>query len=311
MAFIYGKSKVMLDIRKTIVRIAASNLPVFIEGETGTGKSLLAGEIHRLSTRRANAFCKLDCATLAPSLIESELFGHERGAFTSANAARKGLFEVAEGGTIFLDEVENLDLNLQTKLLSVLEDRRIRRVGSKNFIDVDFRLISASNDHLQQKVMTGTFRKDLFFRLRGTQVMLPPLRERRQDIAVQAAHFLSLYNEQHGDHKRFSKAAKSHLLDHLWPGNSRELRSAIEEAAVKSDGDEICAHNFSLELQIASLMSSGQNNHLSLSEIERRYITMILHLVDFNKTRAAGILQIGLNTLYRKIKAYNLETRAQ
>jgi DNA-binding NtrC family response regulator len=307
MAFVYGKSRSLQEIRRTIERIAASTLPVFIEGETGTGKSLLAREIHELSTRSGKPFFKLDCATLAPSLIESELFGHEKGAFTSANSMRKGLFEAAQGGTIFLDEIENLNLNLQTKLLSVLEDKHIRRIGGKSFIEVDFRLISASNDHLKQRVKDGSFRKDLYYRLRGTQLYIQPLRIRRDDILLQAEHFLKLYNRQHDTLKCFSKTARKHLLNHAWPGNSRELKLAVEEAAVKSETNAIDAADFSLDTQITSMLSGCRDEHSSLAEIEKRYIEMILKTVGFNKSRAAGILQIGLNTLYRKIKVYKLQ----
>lgn len=299
----------MKKIQQYLNKISLSELPVFIEGETGTGKTILAREIHYLSRRLDSNFLKLDCATLPPSLVESELFGYEKGAFTGANETKPGIFETANAGTVFLDDIENLALPIQAKLLTVLEERKIRRVGGIKQIEVKFRLISASNDRILNKIRDGTFRRDLFYRLKGAKFYLPALRERKEDIIELADYFLDIFNRSNKCKKRLSKDIKSYLKSYTWPGNVRELKYALEEAAVKAISDEIYLENFSLDLQQVFMIADSLQNHLSLDELEKRYIEFILNSVEFYKPRAAKILGIGLNTLYRKLKNYEIKER--
>ena len=305
--FLFGKSRAMNKIKESLQAISESDLPILIEGETGTGKSLFAKQIHRLSRRASGEFVKLDCATLPSNLVESELFGHEKGAFTNAMETKSGIFERANGGTIFLEEIENLEWSLQAKLLTVLEDKKIRRVGGSKDISVDFRLISASNDHIANKVQEGNFRPDLFYRLRGTELYLPPLRERKEDLLELAEHFLEIYNKSIKSKKKLSNEVKFYLRNYSWPGNIRELKFAVEEAAVKSVSDEIQVNNFSIDFRNTLANIEDNKDHKTLVEEERRHIEVVLNSVQFNKTRAAKILGIGLNTLYRKIDKYGIK----
>ena len=306
--FLFGKSRAMNKIKESLPAISESDLPILIGGETGTGKSLLAKQIHRLSGRASGEFVKLDCATLPLNLVESELFGHEKGAFTNAMETKPGIFERANGGTIFLEEIENLEWSLQAKLLTVLEDKKIRRVGGSKDISVDFRLISASNDHIANKVQEGNFRPDLFYRLRGTKLYLPPLRERKEDLLELAENFLEIYNRSIKSKKKLSNEVKFYLRNYYsWPGNIRELKFAVEEAAVKSVSDEIQLNNFSIDFRNTLANIEDNKDHKTLVEEERRHIEVVLNSVQFNKTRAAKILGIGLNTLYRKIDKYGIK----
>jgi len=305
--FLFGPSRAMAELKQAVGKIAVSDLPVLIEGETGTGKSLLAEEIHRLSPRSRAAFVKLDCTVLPASLVESELFGHEKGAFTGAADSRPGIFERASGGTLFLEEVENFEPFLQAKLLTVIEEKRLRRIGAAREIAVDFRLLSASNDSIEDRVEAGNFRRDLFYRLRGTRLYLPPLRERKEDIIALAAYFLRKYNGTHKSRKRLAKEVEPYLLAYSWGGNVRELRYAIEEAAVKSTSGNIRVRDFSRDFQAALSKAGDHKNHKTLVEEEKRHLEVVLNSVHFNKTRAAKILGISLNTLYRKIDKYNLK----
>ena len=304
--FQFGKSKTMMEIKERLSTISNSDLPVLITGETGTGKTLLAREIHNLSKWSQGLFLYLDCATIPLSLVESELFGHEKGAFTGATERKGGLFELACGGTVFLDEIENLDLSIQAKLLRVLEEKKFRRVGGTDEMEVHFRLISASNSHIEQRIKQGAFRQDLFYRLKGTRLLLPPLRERKEHILELASHFLKLYNQKNNINRRFSNELKPYLRNNPWPGNVRELKFATEEAAVRGKNDEIFLEDFALDHQLELLVADGEANHLSLTELEKKYITVVLKSVEFNKTRAAKIMGIGLNTLYRKLDKYGI-----
>jgi len=307
--FIFGRSRLMAEIRRYVERISCTDLPVFIQGETGTGKSLLAKQIHSLSHKRDGRFCTLDCAAIPASLVDSELFGFEKGAFTGAHEGKIGIIETANGGTIFLDEIENLELFIQAKLLTVLEDRRIRRIGARKEIELDFKLISASNDHILDRMRKGTFRQDLFYRLRGTEIFIPPLRERCEDIPLLANHFLGEYNKRYHSKKTFARDVQACLSGYFWPGNVRELKNAVEVAALRAEAQEIGIEDFAFDLDPGDLGMSNWQSPLSLNDIEKRHIEKVLQSVDFNKTRAARILGIGLNTLYRKIEKYEIRRK--
>lgn len=305
--FNFGKSFAMKKISQSLKTISNTNLPIFIEGETGTGKTLLARKIHSLSQGSNGLFLYLDCATISPALMESEIFGHEKGAFTGATESKSGLFELACGGTVFLDEIENLELTIQAKLLRVIEEKRFRRVGGKEEIEVYFRLLSACNVPIREKVRQGLFRQDLYYRLRGTTLYLPPLRERIEDISNLIDYFLNKFNIENNCNKQISNDVRSYLTNYRWPGNVRELKYAIEDAAIKSKENEIMLEDFSLDLQMDFIISESRVNQKSLSSMEKKYIEAILSSVDFNKTRAAKMMGIGLNTLYRKIKKYGIK----
>lgn len=307
--FIFGQSKAMKKLEQSVKKVAAFDIPIFIEGETGTGKTLLASHIHHLGPGAKGVLQKLDCATIPSSLVESELFGHEKGAFTGATETKSGLFELACGGTVFLDEIENLDLVLQAKLLNVLEEKKFRRVGGKEEIEIFFNLISASNNYIDKSVQEGTFRRDLYFRLKGSRIFLPPLRERKEDILELAEHFLKLSNEKYKLDKRLAKEVKPYLLNYPWPGNIRELKFALLEAAINASGNEIYPEDFSFDYKFEFILSDSQQRRFSLANLEKRYIEMVLMSVDFKKTQAAKILEIGLNTLYRKMKDYEIGKR--
>lgn len=309
--FQIGKSEAMKKIHRTVKRICNSDLPILIEGETGTGKTLLAREIHKLSSRGGKLFVNLDCATVSSGLVESELFGHEKGAFTGATEAKMGLLELACGGTLFLDEIENLEPPIQAKLLRVLEEKKFRRVGGRQEKFVDFRLISASNVSIKERMREGSFREDLYYRLRGTSLHLPPLRQRKEDIPQLAELFLEFFNRSNKTRKRLANGVPAFLVNYAWPGNVRELKLAIEEAAIKAEGDELQAEDFSLELNCEFMLTDGKKRHLSLAEMEKRYIELILSSADFNKAQAAQILDIGVNTLYRKMQKYGITGRGQ
>ena len=304
--FIFGTSKAMKDVKRAVYEIASSDLPVFIEGETGTGKTLLARTIHDISHRNIYNFEILDCASLSETLVESSLFGYEKGAFTDAKERKKGIFEIVNKGTLFLDEVQNFNGSVQKKLLTILGDNCFKRVGGNDDIFVDFRIISASNDHLRDKVSNGEFRRDLFYRLKGTEIYLPPLRERKEDIYLIAESFLKILNMSKGWERVFSSKVKSLLESYIWPGNIRELKHAVTEAAFRAKNNVIDCSYFSLNCgECFSVIESSQH-HSSLAQIEKEYISYVLKIVKNNKTQAAKRLGIGLNTLYRKIQKYGL-----
>ncbi|MCH8018996.1 sigma-54-dependent Fis family transcriptional regulator [candidate division KSB1 bacterium] len=304
---IVGRSETMEKVFKLLEKVIPTDVRVLIHGESGTGKELIARAIHYNGSRKDKRFVAIDCGALPENLLESELFGHEKGAFTNAMETKSGIFERANGGTIFLEEIENLEWSLQAKLLTVLEDKKIRRVGGSKDISVDFRLISASNDHIANKVQEGNFRPDLFYRLRGTELYLPPLRERKEDLLELAEHFLEIYNKSIKSKKKLSNEVKFYLRNYSWPGNIRELKFAVEEAAVKSVSDEIQVNNFSIDFRNTLANIEDNKDHKTLVEEERRHIEVVLNSVQFNKTRAAKILGIGLNTLYRKIDKYGIK----
>jgi len=291
-----------------LARVAApSNSTILILGESGTGKEVLARAIHAESHRSAGPFMALSCAALTETLLESELFGHEKGAFTGAVARHKGKFEAAHGGTLFLDEVGDITPKLQLDLLRVLEDRRFHRVGGSELIEVDVRVIAATNRDLRRAVASGSFREDLFYRLDVIAVTLPPLRERKEDIPLLVEHFLGLLEEQMKRRLRVSHEAMAVLLAHDWPGNVRELRNVLERGAVVAQADVLGPADLGLRAAPAETPSGPS----TLEEVERRHIAGVLAHSAGNVSQAARLLGIDRVTLYSKMKKYGLKRRGE
>jgi DNA-binding NtrC family response regulator len=308
-----GNSRGMLAVYNMIRQIAPTRATVLIMGETGTGKGVAAQTIHQNSSRRDAPFVTLNCASLAEGVIESELFGHERGAFTGAVQTHKGRFEIADGGTLFLDEVSEMSLATQAKLLHVVEDREFERVGGTRPIKVDVRLIAATNRDLDQHVKDGKFREDLFHRLKVVNIKLPPLRERKQDIPGLVEAFLREFNIEHEKYiTGISRGAMDLLMQYYWPGNVRELKNTIEGMVVLSasgrmlDVSDLPEH---ILRQVDSQRLAGDIHvrvGMTMEEIEKIAIEHTLRSVGYDKQKAAEILGIGLRTLYRKQKRYRL-----
>ncbi|MEW6088602.1 MAG: sigma-54 dependent transcriptional regulator [bacterium] len=308
---IIWKCEKMKEVYELIKQVAGSRSTVLIQGESGTGKELVANEIHYSSNRSANPFVKISCAAIPEGLLESELFGHEKGSFTSAYDRKKGLFEQAHTGTIFLDEISEMSLPLQAKLLRVLEEKEFQRVGGHEPIKVDVRVISATNKDLSLSVKEGKFREDLFYRLNVVNIFLPPLRERQGDLSLLVEYFLDeLGKETNRKIEGISVKVMEILENHNWPGNIRELKNCLESAVVRSSGKIMEVDNLPSYLRKdtnTSIKDSKQENLLSLDEIEKKTIVHTLKLVDGNKSKASQILGIGLKTLYRKLKKYGME----
>jgi DNA-binding NtrC family response regulator len=298
-----GDSPPMQEVFSLIRQVAPTTASVLITGESGTGKELVARAIHRLSPRSGGPFVAVNCAALPESLVESELFGHEKGAFTGAQYRKKGKFEVADGGTVFLDEISDISLKTQTDLLRVLQEKEIVRVGSNQPIKVDFRCVAATNKNLEALVKAGTFRPDLYYRLHIFCIDLPPLRDRREDIPLLVAHFLNKFCMLTSRPvPQISAEALQVLMNHEWPGNVRELENAVERALVVCRGPEIKPADFSFQFQ-----SGGVPTGRTLDDVERVHIERVLRETDHNLSRAARILDIDRTTLYNKLKRYGLK----
>ncbi len=296
---IVGQSAVMVRVFEAIQTVGPTEATVLITGESGTGKELVARAIHAASPRHYNPLVVLHCGALAETLLESELFGHEKGAFTGAQYRKKGCFEVADGGTIFLDEIGDISLKTQTDLLRVLQEREITRVGSSHPIHVDFRCIAATNKHLEQLVEEGKFRPDLFYRLNVFQIQLPPLRERRGDISILVDHFVRKFSASMNKRiNRVSPVAMALLDRYQWPGNIRELENAIERAMVVAQEPELRESDFALRLPIAGGTSR------TLEDMEKIHILAVLEECRGNQTLTAELLDIDRVTLHNKLKKY-------
>ena len=306
-----GRSTLMVKVAAKIEQIAPTRATVLIEGESGTGKEVVAHALHDLSGRPGEKFVGVNCAALSSQLLESELFGHEKGAFTGASQRRIGRFEQAHGGTLFLDEIGEIDSQTQVKLLRALSERTIERVGSNTSIQVDVRIIAATNRSLARMVEEGTFREDLYFRLNVLGVIMPPLRERREDIVLLANSFLSGFAKENGrPEKPLTEAAMSSLLSYGWPGNVRELRTAIEHAVVMSNQSELdiqhlpdfitgLGHDFGSSSVKNTLAPKEEFN---LHALEQRAVQGALRVTDGNRTKAAELLGISRRTLQRKLR---------
>jgi len=302
---VVGKSKVMEKVLDIIRRVAATESTVLITGESGTGKELLAREIHKHSLRKNAPFVVVDCGALVETLFESELFGHVKGSFTGAHETKHGRFEVANGGTIFLDEISNISLNIQAKLLRVIQEREVTRIGSTKPIKVDVRILAATNQELADLVRKEKFREELFYRLSVVPIHLPPLRERKEDIPLLVEHFLQKYNKRTRKNiNSISSEVKKALMEYDWPGNIRELENTIERAVVLSKGNEIELENLVYHgiSSSPSFLHPAGGRYKTLDEIEKEYIKAVLQAQYGNKSKTAKILGIDRKTLMAKIK---------
>jgi len=298
-----GSSKGMVEIYKTISRVAPTEANVLIEGETGTGKELIARMIHKNSRRAQQAFVPVDCGSIAPSLLESELFGALKGAYTGADRDRMGVFEAANGGTVFLDEIGDIDLGFQLKLLRFLQEREIRPLGSPRIKKVDVRVIAATNRDVQKMVDDGKFREDLWYRLNVVRLTVPPLCERAADIPLLVQYFLKRYNERYGLHARLIDSGLKALEEYSWPGNIRQLQHMIERLAILAPGGRIDAQAVR---QAIEQMDSRESASETLADTETEQIRRVLAATNGNKSRAAKILGIERKTLYRKLEKMGL-----
>jgi len=304
---IVGESAAMQRVYALTKKAAATDATVLLRGESGTGKELIARAIHYNGARRDGPFVKLDCTTIPPTLMENELFGHERGAYTGAEARARGKCEAADGGTLFIDEIGELPLPLQAKILRFLQDREFERVGGTRTLSADARVVAATHRDLEAMVGRGDFREDLYYRIKVVQVALPPLYERgAEDIVRLAEHFLDVYRRKHGKPLiRFGAAARERLVQHRWPGNIRELEHCVESAVVLCEGVEIGAEQLALPLgRRGAAGAAAAFVPRPLAEVEREHILKTLAAVDDNRSKAAELLGIGRNTLLRKLKKY-------
>jgi DNA-binding NtrC family response regulator len=305
---IVGKSDSLQKIFTLVQKVAGTNANVLIQGESGTGKELVARSIHLNSGRASQPFLAVNCGALPESILESELFGHAKGAFTGAIADKKGLFRAASGGTLFLDEIGEMPLALQVKLLRALQEHEVTPVGSTNAVKFDARILAATNKNLEEEVKEGRFREDLFYRLNVVELYVPSLRERIEDIPLLVKHFVSKSaRNQNQAEKPVAREAMTALANYAWPGNVRELENAIERAFILS-GEEIDLDSLPQKVQNTSKRSfktrDDENFRPTLEEMERRYLMEVLNSVDEDKAKAANILGIDLSTLYRKLKRY-------
>jgi len=315
---IIGKSRNILDVAQIVQKVAATKTTVLILGESGTGKELFARAIHNLSSRKHYPFVPINCAAIPKALLESELFGHEKGSFTGADARKMGKFELADKGTIFLDEIGDMDLSIQAKLLRAIEEGEIERVGAITFMKLDVRIVAASNKDLEKAVEEKKFREDLFYRLNVFPVRVPPLRERKEDIPLLVEYFINKYcNEMKTPVKSVSKEALDILMGYHWKGNVRELENTIERAVILCDGDVITPEHFVLSKEVVSgpvtAFSSTEGTLESVAKealrtAETKRISSALHETRGNKSKAAEILQVSYKTLLTKIKEYGIES---
>jgi DNA-binding NtrC family response regulator len=302
---IIGRSKQMQAVFSLIEKVSFTNSTVIIYGGSGTGKELVAKAIHYNSSRADKPLIPFNCGAIPETLVESELFGHTKGAFTGAIHAKRGLFEEANGGTIFLDEISTILPSVQVKLLRFLQDKEVMKVGSTEKTKLDVRVIAATNEDLEANIKKGTFREDLFYRLQVFPIFLPDLKNRKEDIPLLAYHFLDLYaKENQKQTKGISKEAMRLLLDYHWPGNVRELENAIERAVIIADKDLLTIEDFPRNLKegVSFLIKKGAKDHKSLDDMKAEYISEILKETGGNKKTAAEILKLNPRTLYRFIK---------
>jgi DNA-binding NtrC family response regulator len=309
-ADLIGVSVKMQRVYRLIERVSQHAYPVLILGESGTGKELVARSVHFSGVRRNKPFIPVDCSSLVPTLIEAELFGYVKGAFTGALHAKQGLMEIADGGTLFLDEIGDLPFDMQAKLLRALQEKEVRPVGSTDRIPLSARIIAATNRDLDAAVRQGTFRQDLFFRLNVVQIKIPPLRERKTDIPLLVNSFLEKFSEANGRMSTISEDAIARMMAYDWPGNVRELENAIERAIALGSGPILHAGDLPTNLQYGTGDRLPQNDELlPLDELERRAILRALREAGGDKLAAARMLGIGKTTLYRKLKQYDAQTQ--
>ena len=307
---IIGNSGGMQQVMRTARQVAATDIPVLILGENGTGKELIARAIHTHSKRRKNRMVTMNCAGFAPTILEDEMFGHVRGAYTGANTDREGRFEHADHGTLFLDEIGDMPHDMQAKLLRALENGEVVRLGSNDPIRVDVRIISATNKNLDEMVREKQFRQDLLYRINGVSIQIPPLRERREDIPLLIHYFLDAAAQKYGKHiEGIDPDAQQVLMSYAWPGNVRQLRNTIESSVALAPGPKLTVRDLPADIRPAGGEVAGAMNNLvgiSIEQAERELIKNTLKLTAGNREQAAKILGIGERTLYRKIKEYDL-----
>jgi DNA-binding NtrC family response regulator len=297
----------MQEVFKTIKKVAATDANVLILGENGTGKELVARAIYRNSLRKQEVFISVDLGSIAETLFESELFGHEKGAFTDAHKMKQGRFEIASGGTLFLDEIGNLSYPLQSKLLTVIERREVVRVGAGNPLPVDVRLICATNNNIHEDVSKGNFRQDLLYRINTVEIHLPPLRERTGDIQLLADHFLKIYSKKYRKSIRnVQSSALKKLNQYKWPGNVRELQHAIERAVIMSEGTALGPEDFILSAERPSGTGEFDFDSYNLEDIEKAIINKVMKQNQGNVTQAATQLGLTRTSLYRRMEKHGL-----
>lgn len=308
MTGLVGNSRPMQEIFAMIKKVAQVNCNVLLQADTGTGKQMVARAIHSLSPRKENPFVYFNCGGFTEELICSELFGHEKGAFTGAAKIKLGLFESAAGGTVFLDEIGEMPLSMQVKLLHVLQERQILRVGGTKPVDLDIRIIAATNVDLKYAIERNLFREDLFYRLNVVGLHLPRLAERREDIPPLVSHFIDKFNMAFNKNIRGLSPQVAELLNtYDFPGNVRELENIIQRAVALADGDELGLRDLPARFRKAGLGSSCDENFLSLDEVEKQHIAKVLKRSDYNKNVASTILKMPRTTLWRRMKKYNLD----
>jgi len=301
-----GNSRAMKRITYLIERVAPKDVTILITGESGTGKELVARAIHQKSCRNDKPMVAMNCAALPENLVESELFGHEKGAFTGAHSQKQGKFEFADGGTLFLDEIGDMSLATQAKLLRVLQDNTIQRIGGNKTIRVDVRVVTATNKNLLEEIKQGKFREDLYYRINVVQIDIPPLRERTDDIPLLADYFLKKYNHFYGKNiKAIASKALDRLINHCFPGNIRELQNLIERAVIMEQADELSLDFIPIST-ISTKSSVPQGSNGTLEELEKEYIKRVIQQVNYNKSHASRILGIARKTLREKMQKYDL-----
>lgn len=305
---IIGKSPAIRQAINLARKVADTSTTVLLTGETGTGKEVFAQAIHQESNRKTKPFVAINCSAFSKELLESEIFGHRAGAFTGANKDKKGLIEEAQGGTLFLDEIGEMPLELQAKLLRVLESKEFIKVGDTKTLKVDVRIIAATNRDLTEEVKEGRFREDLLYRLKVFTIELPPLRQRKEDIPALAAHYLDVFSAKGKKGLRMDPTALSLLQTHDWKGNIRELRNVLERAVILSEGSLLTPDQLPLDIQLPPAHSAPHVlSAFDLASAEKLHIQRVLNHTRWNKAEAARLLNIGLTTLYRKIDEYKLE----
>ncbi|HYE74616.1 MAG TPA: sigma-54 dependent transcriptional regulator, partial [Blastocatellia bacterium] len=308
---IIGVSDAIERVKKMIVKVAPSSSTVLIRGESGTGKERIARAIHKASPRANERFQAVNCAAINENLLESELFGHEKGSFTGAHAEKKGLFEISDKGTLFLDEIGELNVSMQAKLLRVLQEKEVTRVGGTRSIKVDVRVLAATNRDLEAMVKDKRFREDLFYRLNVIPLDVPPLRQRRDDIPVLMEYFLRKHSANAGHPLRVSSEAKRLLLDYAWPGNVRQLESAIERALLLAEGDEITVEDLPVEIRNTSRVEGAGGFKLppegiSFEELERSFLIQAMEQTNWNITRAAKLLGLSFRTMQYRLDKFGI-----
>jgi len=301
-----GDSIPIKALRKQIAVVAPTNSRVLIYGESGAGKELVARNIHFLSKRASGPFVEVNCAAIPEELIESELFGHTKGSFTGASEAKKGKFELADGGSLLLDEIGDMSLKTQAKVLRAVEDRRFQPIGAPSSVHVDVRVLAATNKNLPKEIAAGRFREDLFYRLNVIPFFVPPLRDRREDVPVLARYFMRLFSVEHGRApKEFTSEALDMMMDYSWPGNVRELRNEVERLVIMIPGDAIRPKD--LSLPNGGSLGAGSTLHEARAHYEREFILSKLRETNWNVSQAARLLGLERSYLYRKMKTYGIE----